>query len=82
MPTVLRLDGVRVFIYPNDHEPRHVHIFGGGGEAVFDLNCPTGPAQLRDNKGFSLVETRRLSTALTPYVTMLCTAWEAIHGDR
>src|SRR3546814_10225859 len=25
MPTVLRIDGLRVVIYPNDHRPAHVH---------------------------------------------------------
>lgn len=82
MPTVLRLGGVRVLIYPDDHRPRHVHVFAGGHEAVFNLNCPKGPVRLRDNKGFPLVETRRLSTTLTPHVTMLCEAWETIHGHR
>ncbi|MCY4396412.1 MAG: DUF4160 domain-containing protein [Rhodospirillaceae bacterium] len=38
MPTVLRLDGLRVVIYPNDHRPAHVHVVGGDGEAVFDLH--------------------------------------------
>ena len=82
MPTILRLDGVRVFIYPDDHRPQHVHLFAAGKEAVFELECPDGPLQLRDNKGFSLVETRRLSTALTPHVKMLCAAWEAIHDHQ
>lgn len=82
MPTILRLRGARVFIYPDDHRPQHVHVFWAGHEAVFDLNCPSGPVQLRDNKGFSLIDTRRLSTALTPHVTVLCDEWEAIHGHR
>ena len=82
MPTVLRIRGVRVFIYPDDHRPQHVHLFAAGKEAVFELNCPDGSPTLRDNKGFSLVETRRLSTALEPHVTMLCQAWETIHGHR
>jgi hypothetical protein len=34
----------RVAIYPNDHRPAHVHVIGGGGEAVFILNCPGGSA--------------------------------------
>ena len=49
MPTILRLDGVRVFIYPDDHRPQHVHLFAAGAEAVFELNCPAGPVRLRDN---------------------------------
>jgi len=40
MPTVLRFDGFSVVIYPADHIPAHVHVFGGGNEAVFNLNAP------------------------------------------
>jgi hypothetical protein len=48
MPTALRLDGLRVVIYPNDHRPAHVHVIGADGEAVFNLNCPEGPVVLRE----------------------------------
>lgn len=42
MPTVARLGGLRVVIYPNDHRPAHVHVIGAGNEAIFVLNCPGG----------------------------------------
>ncbi len=44
---------MRVVIYPNDHRPVHVHVIGGGREAVFDLHCPEGPPEIRENYGFS-----------------------------
>ena len=47
MPTLLRTGRLRVTIYPNDHPPPHVHVIGANGEAVFLLNCPSGPADLR-----------------------------------
>jgi hypothetical protein len=37
MPTVLTIFGLRVVIYPNDHRPAHVHVQGGGCEAVFNM---------------------------------------------
>ena len=49
MPTVLRFDGLRAVVYPNDHRPAHVHVIGRGCEAVFDLNCLAGPVELREN---------------------------------
>ncbi len=49
MPTVKRIDGSRVVIYPNDHRPAHVHVIGSDSEAVFDLHCPFGPAEVREN---------------------------------
>ena len=53
LPTVLRFGGLRVVIYPNDHRPAHVHVIGRGCEAVFNLNCPAGPVELRENYEFS-----------------------------
>jgi len=62
------LDGLRVVVYPNDHRPAHVHVIGRGCEAVFNLNCPAGPVELRENyRSFaSGVEsyTKRLEGAL------------------
>ena len=42
MPTVLIIGGWRVVIYPNDHRPAHVHVIGGGCEAVFNLSGEQG----------------------------------------
>jgi hypothetical protein len=53
MPAVDAIDGLRVVIYFNDHRPAHVHVIGDGCEAVFRLNCPTGPPELRENYGFA-----------------------------
>ncbi len=63
LPTVLRFGGLRVVIYPNDHRPAHVHVIGRGCEAVFNLNCPAGPVELRENYGFSRREFVRIENA-------------------
>ena len=55
VPTVLRFDGLRAVMYPNDHRPAHVHTIGRGHEAVFNLNCPV---ELLENYGFSRREVR------------------------
>lgn len=80
MPTVLRIDGLRVVIYPNDHRPEHVHIIGGGSEAVFDLHCPSGPLELRENYGFPRQELSRLKAKLGELVDALRKEWSNIHG--
>jgi hypothetical protein len=80
MPTVLRLDGLRVTIYPNDHRPAHVHVIGAGREAVFDLHCPDGPPELRESYGFGRHEATRVVADLTSKLAELCRAWERIHG--
>jgi DNA-binding MarR family transcriptional regulator len=67
-------------IYPNDHRPAHVHLLGRGCEAVFNLNCPAGPVQLRENYGFSRREIRQIVAVLMDRLVESCRAWERIHG--
>ncbi len=80
MPTVLRFDGLRVVIYPNDHRPAHVHVIGEGCEVVFDLRCPNGPIELRENFRFSRQEATHIAAKLVKHLAMLCQEWEYIHG--
>jgi len=81
VPTVARIGGLRVVIWPNDHRPAHVHVIGAGGEAVFDLRCPGGPPELREVYGFGLADVRRIEQALADHLLMLCEEWSKIHGD-
>lgn len=80
MATVGRIGGLRVVIYPNDHRPPHVHVIGKACEAVFKLNCPKGPPELRENYGFLPKELGRIKAALENDIENLCTAWRKIHG--
>lgn len=79
MPTVLRIGNLRVVIYPNDHRPAHVHVIGPGPEAVFYLNCPTGPVRLRENDGFPHRELSHIEPVLNKHVRELCATWKEIH---
>ena len=81
MPVVFRIDGLRVVIWPNDHRPAHVHVIGAGGEAIFHLNCPDGPPELRESFGFKLSDINRIEAALAKVVPPLCEEWRRIHGD-
>lgn len=81
MPTVLRLDGLRVVIYSADHRPAHVHVIGAEGEAVFVLNCPDGPPHLRESYGFSRHDELRILKGLAAHLSVLCPKWSEIHGD-
>jgi hypothetical protein len=45
MITVHRAHGFRFVIFPNDHSPPHVHVFGHGGEAKIVLEG-TGAVRL------------------------------------
>lgn len=81
MPTVMRIGGLRVVIYPNDHRPAHVRVIGNGCEATFFLNCPDGPPEVRENFGFKPGELNRISDALAAALAYLCKEWTSIHGE-
>lgn len=80
MPTVLLVFGLRVVIYPNDHRPAHAHIVGNGCEAVFQLHCPEGPPELRENYGFSKKDLMKVLQELAASLAALCQQWRQIHG--
>jgi hypothetical protein len=81
MPTILRIRGYRVVIYPADHRPAHVHVVGADGEAVFLLNCPAGPVVLREVWGLSAQTARGVAAELAEHLAALCAAWSVQHGD-
>lgn len=80
MPTVLQRDGFRVVIYSNDHTPAHVHVKNADGEALFNLNCPDGPPDLRRVHDLSSREAKRIQAWLADFVPFLCLEWSKIHG--
>jgi hypothetical protein len=77
----MRVDGLRIVIWPNDHRPAHVHVIGPDREAVFNLHCPFGPPALRESFGFRLAELNRIEAELAAALTILCAQWRQIHGD-
>ena len=43
LTNLLRIDALRVMIYPNDHSPEHVHVIGADREAVLSCIARRGP---------------------------------------
>src|SRR2546421_10600116 len=82
MPTVDRIDGLRVVIYPNDHRPAHVHVIGNGCEAVFDLCCPNGPPSLRENFGFARRDVTWIIHMMDVQLMSLAPIGEEFMADR
>ncbi|NKI69457.1 DUF4160 domain-containing protein [Collimonas pratensis] len=80
MPTILAIFGLRVVVYPNDHRPAHVHVVGNRCEAVFNLHCPHGPPELRENFGFSQKEVAKIANRLDINLAFLCYEWRQWHG--
>jgi hypothetical protein len=69
-----------VVVHTNDHPPANIHVIGHGCEAVFNLNCPCGPVELRENYRFSKRELGRIEQELNAHLSELCNEWEKIHG--
>lgn len=82
MPTVKKIDGLRVMVRTNDHPPPHVHVEGPGKQAAFELHCPNGPVTLRDNLGFSKKELQAIADDLNRDIPLLCRKWGEIHGNQ
>jgi len=81
MPTLHRFDGYRVFVPANDHRPAHVHVVKAENEAIFFLNCPSGPVSLRETIGFRASQLAAIERELNPLAPRLCAEWETIHGE-
>jgi hypothetical protein len=58
-----------------------VHVIGAKGEAVFLLNCPSCPVDLRESYGFNRPEIRQMGADLFGHIPTLCTQWGSIRGN-
>lgn len=76
MPTVLRIDGLRVVIYPNDHSPSHVHVIGPGWIVVVTLAGP----EVREAIGCNEQDAKRALDLVADHRTALMEAWRRYHG--
>ena len=56
MPTIFEKDGYKFFFYSNEHNPAHVHVRHGGGEAVFDVE---ELIDLRESQNMKMGELRK-----------------------
>ncbi|WP_166224900.1 DUF4160 domain-containing protein [Pseudomonas atagonensis] len=82
MPTIDKIDGYRVFYYSNDHAPAHVHVTNSNSEAVFLLNCPGGPATLRDKPhNMASHEANQLGKLVSKAVAKYCKEWSDFYGQ-
>jgi hypothetical protein len=82
VPTVARLRGVRVVLYPNDHPPPHVHALRRDGAwARLALNCPAGPVTLMDQQGFRTEHIVEIGEVVAMKLLLICQQWKSIHGQ-
>ncbi len=72
MPTVLRVQGYRLFFYAGDGiEPPHVHVESGDGEAKVWLQS----VSVANTVGYSQREAQRILRLVEEHQTELLKAW-------
>ena len=82
----LRLGGVRLVIYSNDHPPRHVHGFHGETEAIVDLRRDRAVA-LANRDGAvrpanaKKSDVKKILKAAAERFDELAALWESMHGE-
>ena len=80
MPTILFINGFRFIIWPDDHEPPHIHVFKGDGEAKVNIgNYKQAPAFITIH-GLTKREAKLIWRVITLHQEELLAAWEKIHG--
>lgn len=81
MPIVHREDGFRTVIYPNDHLPRHVHVFKAEAEVIIQLGSEVEPAAIDQIYGnISNKEIAKALRIVQENQAKLLEAWKTIHG--
>ena len=76
MPIVLSVDGYDVVIRTNDHEPPHVHVFKGDGEAKINIS----PVELVAVWNMKKQVARRARSIVEGNQEFLLERWRDIHG--
>jgi hypothetical protein len=82
MPTVHRTGNLRFVIFLDDHDPPHLHVFAGGGEAKLLLGPPGGRPSLVWARGFDRTELRRAMRETSARRAKLLAAWRRVHGRK
>ncbi|MGL6338557.1 MAG: DUF4160 domain-containing protein [Waterburya sp.] len=84
MPTIIRQEGFRIVIYPNDHLPAHVHVIKDDGEVRIKLGKekPLNPPSLITVMGkISDKDVAKALFLVTENQSQLLAKWSEIH-DR
>lgn len=77
MVMVVREGGFRIAIYPADHLPPHVHVYGDGEVRIALL---TNGIELLSSRGTSIADTRKALVLVWRHREALLAVWRRLHG--
>ena len=80
MPTILFINGYKFIIWPDDHEPSHVHVFKGDGEAKVRVGNSEQAPSFVTISGLTKREAKFVWGVVAEHQEVLLDAWEKIHG--
>lgn len=72
MPKIFEQDGFRFFFYSNEHQPIHVHVRYGSGEAVFNIEPEIS---LRESVGLKVRELSRAEELARTHREIIISKW-------
>ncbi|MCD8385564.1 MAG: DUF4160 domain-containing protein [Bacteroidales bacterium] len=72
MPTLFEIFGLRFFFYGGDHDPIHVHVTNGDGEAKIEINPKI---ELVYNHGLKKSEVKKALSTVKTYREDIVKAW-------
>ncbi len=79
MPEILRLFGLKFYIYTRDHEPLHVHVVSQDGEAKFIV---ADEITLLENARMKPKDVKLAESIIEDNKDLIKTNWKNIHGSK
>ncbi len=76
MVTVIREGGFRIAIYPNDHPPPHVHVYGDGEARIALL---TTGVEMLSSSAMTRSERRKAMELVWIHRRALLAVWRRMH---
>ena len=77
MPEILRLFGLKFYIYTRDHQPPHVHVVSQDGSAKFAI---AEEIRLLANEGVKSKDLKLAESILEDNRDIIIREWVKIHG--
>ena len=77
MPEILRLFGLKFYIYTRDHRPPHIHVASQDGMAKFAI---TEEIELLDNAGMKSKDLKLAESIIEDNKENILKEWVKIHG--
>lgn len=81
MATIFRQDGFRVCIYPNDHDPAHVHVIKADGEARIKIGNDEEEPECISLTNMSNKDAIKALELVADHQADLRKKWQEYHGQ-